>query len=238
MQKIKPLFALPLQLEFPPPYLGSGTASSARLLSQPNQRRAQHLPACCCSPVSYICLIKSSGLFINKPPEITAPIWQQLSRTFSTLSRRAWANQSCYLPKSWFRQKKKTFKEFILSWISSAIFSPSGWSRAVVLESLEWLFTEFQRCVYFIFLFRMCCHGKQGLISFPWVRFLSSSCHNLPWFISFVKKSKPLIQQVFFFSKIETFLFIWILIPTLKLLMLASILNGLCKNYFKNNNWW
>lgn len=106
MQKIKPLFALPLQLEFPPPYLGSGTASSARLLSQPNQRRAQHFPACCCSPVSYICLIKSSGLFINKPPEITAPIWQQLSRTFSTLSRRAWANQSCYLPKSWFRQKK------------------------------------------------------------------------------------------------------------------------------------
>lgn len=70
MQKIKALFALPLQLELPPPYLGSGTASSARLLSQPNtaQRRAQHFPACCCSPVSSICLIKSSGLFINKPP--------------------------------------------------------------------------------------------------------------------------------------------------------------------------
>lgn len=40
-EKIKPLFALPRQLELPPPYLGSATASSARLLSQPNTVEAE-----------------------------------------------------------------------------------------------------------------------------------------------------------------------------------------------------
>lgn len=40
-KKIKPLFALPCQLELPPPYLGSATASSARLLSQPNTVEAE-----------------------------------------------------------------------------------------------------------------------------------------------------------------------------------------------------
>lgn len=96
------------------------------------------------------------------------------------------------------------------------------------------LYRVSETCVLFIFSFRMCCCSKQGLISFPWVGFLSSSHHPVcPWFVSFVKKSKHLIQQLFFFSKMKTFIFIWILIPTLKLWMLASILDGLLKNYFK-----
>lgn len=81
--------------------------------------------------VSYIRLIKSTGLFINKLAYITVQIWHQFSRTFNTLSQWTSANHHCYPPKSWFILK--SFKEINLSWISSVIFNPSGWSRAMVL---------------------------------------------------------------------------------------------------------
>lgn len=81
--------------------------------------------------VSCIRLIKSIGLFINKLAYITVQLWHQFSRTFNALSWWTTANHRCYHPKSWFILKK--LKEINLSWISSVIFNPSGWSRATVL---------------------------------------------------------------------------------------------------------
>lgn len=133
-EKIKPLFALPRQLELPPPYLGSATASSAKLLSQPNSVEAEEnsaFPNLLCSPVE-LGAPWQPHLFDKKPLGCLSINWPKPQPPSDINSAELSApchdgpEPSSAVILQNLDSDQKSFKEINLSWISSAIFGSSG----------------------------------------------------------------------------------------------------------------